>query len=157
MNWAYGTPMYTVYAQHVLSDDNNYEHLVAPWVSVTPVRNDMLSNGTWCYHCASSVNLQHTHTHTPGYPELMKQPTLLWYPLGHLCPPHVQIHGLCTSLWKTQRDIAATSLMCEGTANFGLTIQPDHVNKSALWTSACACIMDDLAWRPWKILDANRR
>lgn len=25
---------------------------------------------------------------------------------------------------------------------------PDHINKSALWTSVCVCIMDDLAESP---------
>lgn len=38
--------------------------------------------------------------------------------------------------------------MREKTAYFAPSLDPDRINKSALWTSVSACIMDDIAEGP---------
>lgn len=146
-----------------LSDGDNYGCPVAPWAAVRPVWDNMLSAGMRCYHSPGLLNLQlphtraHTHTHAawslmkPTCSGMISPGSSLSPMLQALCPISLSVFAARLGLLQKHRGDTAEL--------HGLNVReklpilppshhPDRINKSALWTSVSACIMDDIAEGP---------
>lgn len=139
-----------------LNDGDNYGCLVVPRASVEPVWNNVVS---WDKMVSLPGTVEATvtaHIHTWG--NQPNEANLCWYDLPWViyvssassslsCLPLLHPDWVyCRNTKEVKR--SCTGLMCEKTVCSVSSSYPDHINKSALWTSASACIMDDIAEGP---------
>lgn len=92
-----------------------------------------------------SLQLPHTHKHTCNTE--FNETNLHWYDIPWVIAVFCASSSVsCLRLQHKHSNTAELhGLMWEKTAYFAPSHCPDHINNSALWTSASACIMDDIA------------